>query len=129
MINKTKMRIPKKYHLAIDEIMKDSTGYWIWLNEDYISTETGTHTIHEYTQKDALAQLKTIKPIETKTESKEVGKVEFKYIYCDAINDMVIKEFYHKGDLYTFSLFDLVYYSNDEHKMFYDVPNNAKPNK
>ena len=70
MINKTKMRIPQKYHVAIDEIMKDSTGYWIWLNEDYISTETGTHTIHEYNQKDALAQLKTIKLVETKTENK-----------------------------------------------------------
>ena len=70
MINKTKMRIPKKYHLAIDEIMHDSTGYWIWLNEDYISTETGTHTIHEYNQKDVLMQLKTIKLVETKTENK-----------------------------------------------------------
>ena len=63
MINKTKMRIPKKYHVAIDEIMHDSTGYWIWLNEDYISTETGTHTIHEYRQKDVLLQLTTIKKI------------------------------------------------------------------
>ena len=125
MINKTKMIIPKKYHIAIDEVMHDSTGYWIWLNENYYSTETGCQTIREDTQKELLAQLKTIKPI----ENKEIEKVDFKYIYCDAINDMVIKEFYYKGDLYTFSLFDLVYYSDDECKMFYEVPTNATPNK
>ena len=67
MINRTNLRISeKKYGKIIDEIMHDSTGYWIWLNENYYSTETGCQTIHEYTQKDALAQLKTIKPIENK---------------------------------------------------------------
>lgn len=127
MINRTNLKISeRKYGHIIDEVMHDSTGYWIWLNENYISTQTGCHSIHECTQKNLLASLKTIKPIENNAK-----KPNFKYIYCYALDDMVIEEFYHKGTLYTFNIVDLVYYSNDENenKMFNEVPNDATPNK
>ena len=64
MENKTNLKVPKKYQIAIEEVQKDCTGYWIWLKEDYISSETGCHTIHEYTQKDALKALQTIVKVE-----------------------------------------------------------------
>lgn len=61
MINHTKMRVPKKYEHMIEEIIKDVDGYWIHLAEGFYSPDTGAHTIHEETQKDALACIRNIK--------------------------------------------------------------------
>lgn len=60
MINNTTLKVPKKYHDMIEDIYKDIDGYWINLKEEFYSTGTGTNTIHEYTQKDVLKELKTI---------------------------------------------------------------------
>lgn len=52
--------VPKKYHRCIDDYYKDIDGYWLELKEEYISTSTGTHTIHELTIKDLKQELKNI---------------------------------------------------------------------
>lgn len=61
MINNTKMRIPKKYEHMIEEINHDQDGYWVALADGFYSAETGSHTIHEETQKDTLACIRNIK--------------------------------------------------------------------
>lgn len=65
MKNQTSIKIPKKYQVAIDEIIKDADGdYWVYLNDGYKSSDTMTYTIHEYTQKDVLKALQTIIKVE-----------------------------------------------------------------
>ena len=64
MKNQTSIKVPKKYHVAIDEIIKDVEGYWVYLNDGYKSSDTMTYTIHEYTQKDVLKALQTIIKVE-----------------------------------------------------------------
>ena len=41
--------VPKKYRDAIVDIDKDMDGWWAYLTDDYISTTTECHTIHELT--------------------------------------------------------------------------------
>lgn len=64
MKNQTSIKVPKKYQGAIDEIIKDVEGYWVYLNDGYKSSDTMTYTIHEYTQKDVLKSLQTIIKVE-----------------------------------------------------------------
>lgn len=55
--------VPKKYHVAIEEVEKDLLdGYFIYLTNDYVSSFTENHTISEYTLKEIKAQLKYIVP-------------------------------------------------------------------
>lgn len=130
MINKTKMRIPKKYHIAINEIMHDSTGYWIWLNDGYKSSDTMTHTIHEDNQRNALKALQTIIKVEEEETADTKADTNFKYIWSDSLEQLVVSEFYYNGKQYKWNDIDVVYYwiqSDDTFLM--EVPLNATANK
>lgn len=62
MVNNTSLKVPKKYEHMIQEVIYDRWDKWfIYLNEGCYSPETGCQTIHEYTQADALKQIREIK--------------------------------------------------------------------
>lgn len=51
--------IPKKYKNAVDEFYKDSSGYWLILNDGYILEDYyGAHVIHEDTINGTLTVLR-----------------------------------------------------------------------
>ncbi|OFS54357.1 hypothetical protein HMPREF2664_09535 [Staphylococcus sp. HMSC064E03] len=52
--------LPKKYHHCVEDFYKDIDGYWLELKNDFISTTTQTHTIHEMTLSDLRKEFKTI---------------------------------------------------------------------
>lgn len=52
--------LPKKYHHCVADFYKDIDGYWLELKNDFISTTTQTHTIHEMTLSDLRKEFKTI---------------------------------------------------------------------
>lgn len=57
--------VPKKYHVAIEEVEKDSwDGYFIYLTNDYVSTDSENHTISEQTLKEIRKKFKYIVPKE-----------------------------------------------------------------
>lgn len=64
MKNNAHMRIPKEYHHMIDEVDRDTDGYWIYTAKGFYASGVGKdcHTINEQYQKDALEQIKLIKP-------------------------------------------------------------------
>ena len=63
MTNKTNMRIPKKYEKFISEVWYEGQddGYWADLLECCICDDTESHYVHEWTQKDFLKSLQSIK--------------------------------------------------------------------
>lgn len=62
MKNDTKLRVPKKYEHMIDEIIfEKGNGYWVHLANGFYSPDSGCHTIHEMSQKEALKQIRAIK--------------------------------------------------------------------
>jgi len=57
--------IPKKYQEAVEDFEYDPLDkYWVYLKDEYISTATGTHTIHEYTIQELKKSFKTIKKVD-----------------------------------------------------------------
>lgn len=89
--------IPKKYQSAVVDIYKDMDGWWIELSNDFISTSTETHTIHEYTLADLKKQFKTITKVEQPelVEQLELLKeTKVSIIDCDTqdITDLVTVE-------------------------------------
>lgn len=62
MKNNTKINVPKKYEHMIDEIYKDSDGYWVYSKASYMFPNTECHTAHEYTQAEILKEIRTLKP-------------------------------------------------------------------
>lgn len=44
--------IPKKYQNFLLEVYRDDDGIWVTLKDEYITTTTESHIIHEYTIKD-----------------------------------------------------------------------------
>ncbi len=61
MINRTNIIIPKKYEKCIDEIFKDSDGYWCYLSLGYTNPDEpygGLHSIHEDSQKELLSKIR-----------------------------------------------------------------------
>ncbi|MGX6979016.1 hypothetical protein ACWN8V_07135 [Vagococcus elongatus] len=59
MKNPTKIKVPKKYADFIDEI-HDGDGYWAYCKDGYIFGATGCQTAHAYTQKEILAEIRTL---------------------------------------------------------------------
>lgn len=64
MTNNIEKYAPKKYHEAITDIYKDMDGWWVELKPEYVSTSTGTSTIHEFTVADMKKEFKTIERVE-----------------------------------------------------------------
>ncbi|MBD8045832.1 hypothetical protein [Clostridium faecium] len=62
MKNTTSIKVPKKYHLMIDEIFYDSDGYWAYSSKGYMFNLSDSHTAHEDTQKELLDAIRTLKP-------------------------------------------------------------------
>ena len=58
--------VPKKYRDAIVDIDKDMDGWWAYLTDDYISTTTECHTIHELTLAEFKKEFKTIVKVSEK---------------------------------------------------------------
>lgn len=58
--------VPKKYREAIKEVHKDIDGYWVYLEEGFISTTTEVDCIHEYSIADVKRQFKTIERTDSK---------------------------------------------------------------
>lgn len=43
MVNKTNIKVPKKYINRIEKIIKDYDGYWIYFNKGYDTNEKMKH--------------------------------------------------------------------------------------
>lgn len=65
MKNYTNIKIPKKYEKSISSVHYEGKedGYWVYLRDGFISSETECSTIHEWTTKDLLNALKTIEGV------------------------------------------------------------------
>jgi len=61
MKNKTKINIPKKYQSKLQEVFKDSDGYWAYSDYGYYFELTETHVASEETQKEFLSVIRTLK--------------------------------------------------------------------
>ena len=57
------MTIPKKYEDRIEGYEHDNDGYWIYLTDDWITSDNDCHTIHEDTQQQALHELRLTRPV------------------------------------------------------------------
>ena len=68
LINNTKMKVPKKYVKMLKEIDNEGrhSGIWAYSREGYQFGITGTHTLHEYNQKDLMAGIRTLQKCECK---------------------------------------------------------------
>ena len=62
------MKVPKKYVKMLKEIDNEGrhSGIWAYSREDYQFGITGTHTLHEYNQKDLMAGIRTLQKCECK---------------------------------------------------------------
>lgn len=63
MKNNTNIRIPKKYENVITEVWYEGRedGYWASLKECCLCEDTECHWVHEWTVKDFLKSLKSIR--------------------------------------------------------------------
>ena len=66
MINKTSIKVPKKYEERVKELFHDSDGYWLILNEEWCSDDYSLHIIHQDTQADVLMMLRLTEPCDCK---------------------------------------------------------------
>jgi hypothetical protein len=68
MKNFTNIKVPMKYQPMIDEIDKDSDGYWAYSKYGYHFAGMGgaCHTAHEDTHKDLLSMIRTLEPCDCK---------------------------------------------------------------
>lgn len=76
MINKTNIKIPKKYQAFIEEVWKDSDGYWANLTEASLCADTESHFVHEDTVKSFLLSLRNIYIMEEKEYIDRFGTSE-----------------------------------------------------
>lgn len=62
--NATKMRVPEKYQLMLDELYIDFDGYWAYAKDGYKFAGMGgkCHTARENTRKEMLQMIRTLKP-------------------------------------------------------------------
>ena len=62
MINNTKIKVSKKVESMLDDISKDSDGYWASSKDGFYFTMMDCHTAHEDTQKELLSVIRTLAP-------------------------------------------------------------------
>lgn len=62
MKNNTSIKVPKKYQPMLDEVYKDSDGYWAYSKAGYHFPEMGCHTAHEDTQADLMRVVRNVQP-------------------------------------------------------------------
>lgn len=62
MKNSSSVKIPKKYQHGIDEIFKDSDGYWGYTKKGFMFAETECHTAHGNTQQEFLSDIRSLQP-------------------------------------------------------------------
>jgi hypothetical protein len=60
MKNSTKIIVPRKYIHMIDEIFKDSDGYWAYSSKGYQFDDMFCHTAHEDTQNELLKVIRSL---------------------------------------------------------------------
>ncbi len=60
MKNNTSIKIPNKYKHMIDEVYKDSDGYWAYSKDGYRFISTDSHTAHGYTQAEFLDDIRSL---------------------------------------------------------------------
>lgn len=83
MKNSTTIKIPKKYEKYIVEVWYEGTddGYWAELIDCCMCEDTDCRYVHEWTQKDFLRSLQSIK-VMSETEYKSItGGEDMKYYY------------------------------------------------
>ncbi len=59
-----KQRIEK--HPAVQEVFRDSDGWWVWLHTEWINPELECSQIHEQTLADCLGALKDVRQKDAK---------------------------------------------------------------
>ena len=66
MINKTNIRIPKKYQEGIEEVFHDSDGYWVHAKEGYnlANTDFNVQIVQCDTQSQVLDEIRAIEKME-----------------------------------------------------------------
>lgn len=57
-------------HPAVDEVFRDSDGWWVWLGLDWINPHLECSMIHEQNIRDCYTQLKGVR----KKDAKSTGK-------------------------------------------------------
>lgn len=72
MNNETKMRIPKKYHDALELITKDVDGVWAYTNPGYRFSTTECHTASADSQKDLMRDIQSIEPCDCEACKKHI---------------------------------------------------------
>jgi hypothetical protein len=60
MINTTTIKIANKYIDGLDEVFKDSDGYWAYTKKGFRFAETESHTAHGSTQKELLSDVRSL---------------------------------------------------------------------
>ena len=85
MKNSTKIKIPKKYEKFIEEVWYEGRddGYWVELLECCVCDDNECHYIHEYTQKDILKSLQSIRVMDEKEYLHMFGDDELNVYYED----------------------------------------------
>lgn len=54
--------IPKKYQAVLDEVYKDSDGWWAYTKTGYFFEAMECHTAHENSQVELMKVIRTIRP-------------------------------------------------------------------
>lgn len=62
MTNNTNMKIPKKYVAMLEEIDRDSDGYWAYSKDGFMFRRMECHTAHEDTQAELMDVIRTLQP-------------------------------------------------------------------
>lgn len=66
VINKTTIKIPKKYHEFIEEVFQDSDGYWIHVKNEFTlaNTDFNVQIVKCDTQKQVLEEVRYIRKVD-----------------------------------------------------------------
>lgn len=85
MKNSTNIRIPKKYENVIVDVWYEGRedGYWADIKECCICDDTECHWVHEWTVKDFLKSLQSIRIISEEEQIDRFGDRLLKYFRED----------------------------------------------
>ncbi|WP_336784099.1 hypothetical protein [Paenibacillus illinoisensis] len=73
MKNRTKIKVPLKYQPMIEEVDKDSDGYWAYSKPGFKFADMECHTAHEDSQVDLLDVIRSLVPCDCKECASEVS--------------------------------------------------------
>lgn len=88
--------VPKKYMENMDEVFKDSDGYWAYTKKGFRFAETECHTAHGKTQKEILSDIRSMEPCDC-DECMGIGHFanldETEVVETEVVEDQEIADF------------------------------------